>query len=124
MALALIVGCLIGACSTGDDGVSNDVLGVSVITSPLGRAHIAIVGTNVGVQLPDMTTGTTLGLSRDGEVVTKQHLDPGEEVTLTAKENGLYELVSIEEGDAVATDEAELGQSTAITRLTVVRIGE
>lgn len=121
IATALLV---VTGCSTGGDDVSNDVLGVSVITSPLGRAHIAIVGSNVGVQLPDLTTDTTLGLSQDGTVVTRQHLDAGEEVTLTAAEDGLYELVAIDEGDSFETGEAQLGQSTAITRLTVVRIGE
>ena len=122
----LLVLSTIGAASCGDSGtdIDNDVLGVSVVTSPLGRAHIAIAGSSVRVELPEMTSETTLGLARDGEVITKQTLDVGAKVDLSAEENGLYELVAIEEGDAVATGDAELGQSTAITRLTVVRIGE
>jgi len=129
MVAAVLVLLLFGAlgataCSDSAGDIDNDVMGVSVVTSPLGRAHIAIAGSSVRVELPEMTSETTLGLSRDGEVVTKQTLGVGDQVDLSADQDGLYELVAIEEGDPMSTGDAELGQSTAITRLTVVRIGE
>lgn len=123
VAITLLAMASFAACGeTGE--VDNDVLGVSVITSPLGRAHIAIAGSNVGVRLPDLSSDTMVGLQRDGNVIATQSLSAGAEATLSADDPGLYELVAIEEGEATQVGDAELAPSTSITRLTVVRIGE
>jgi len=98
------------------------VLGVSVVSTSIGKTRISVLGSGVNVALLEATTPSTIALARDGQIVTISDLAPGTELNLEVDEPGTYDVLGIElEGGASAAG-TELAPAQTVTRLGTVEI--
>lgn len=116
VALLVLTGC------GGDNTTDTEVLGVSVVTSSIGKTRISVLGSGVNVALLEADAPSTIALARDGEIVTMSDVAPGTDLSLNVDEPGTYDVLGIELQEAASSDGTELAPAQTVTRLGTVEI--